>query len=1240
MGFPLDWTRIGAGVRADAGTPLVGRDAMPTNGRFAALLFLSIASLVVADPINRNRSDKPVAIAGSEDITFSLSPSTDVAPLTYRELPAGTVLNRVVVGGDDKSGVVSGVAEMVIYSNTLGREIIPWPGGFLVADDIATIAPDGCALTRFSFQVMGNENQSVDETRPYTVTYAMYDTCPEAFPRTSLADHLIQGTEGAVTLTDPAATTVEIDLSGLGVNSLTSMWLAITFDRDNCGTIGGAPALEGFSGDLISFPALGCSPNLGGFPNSPHASFNVEIYGEAETCPPRHIAYRNTREDGDSFNVGTDQVLVDDLTLLGGDCMLTSYEIALEGAGTYDIYLRRGCESDPPNSEWSPDGINTAIRGTYKRVVIGESNAESQIFRLPVEPPVLISGKVFLAVKPDNPDGGPILTAIRARIGSTGPEVRQMGELSECLQAILPSANSHGAMQATLICNGIAPTGACCDMFIKECVGGADEGEPCQLDSQCGDLGICDPLCREVAEVNCPSDPRIQYFQPSWREGDSCNPDPFDFSCGTGACCKPDDTCENLTERECEAVEPFDRPRQWQRGRYCGDSGQSCAFMGCLAREGDCTFADGNVGCNDQQCCENVCDGDWWCCHVEWDEICVRSQAMLCSVTIASATNADDDSVADASSPDEGIRAHEFLESTDEPLVLESDGDFDQRETPFDAPGVVPAIRLSGATAQQLVVERNGFVSVQVNVDAFGNNILGDAANEPSIAIDPTDPRRIVIGWRQFDTVSSNFRQAGWGYSHDAGQNWTFPGVLEPGVFRSDPVLAASPEGVFYYYSLTSDFTYDLYTSFDGGVTWPRSIPAAGGDKGWMIVDKTGGRGHGNIYAQWTFQGFGRSTDGGETFGGLTTGSMIHGTLAVGIDGEVYSVSRYGDVSVSLNAWDATQTAVFQTLGNIHPLGEAASIDGSNPNPGGLLNQGWIAVDHSESTTRGNVYFVGIGESSEGGSNIVFSRSLDGGHTWSDPIRVHDDSADSDAWQWFGTMSVAPNGRIDVIWNDSRTSGHSHLCELFYASSTNGGHTWSNNIPISPVFDSYLGWPNQRKIGDYYHMVSDNLGADVAYAATFNGEQDVYYLRIGPPSNDCNENGFPDRDDVSKGRSPDCDGDLLPDECERNFDGDEFIDDCDPDQDNDGVLNELDVCQRTGTNVPVTSDGRPLGDTTHTCDLGLRDYWRFLNCMTAGEAGLPSPREACWIAFDSDEDGDLSIRDFAIFQNGFEASSR
>src|SRR6476646_3381585 len=91
------------------------------------------------------------------------------------------------------------------------------------------------------------------------------------------------------------------------------------------------------------------------------------------------------------------------------------------------------------------------------------------------------------------------------------------------------------------------------------------------------------------------------------------------------------------------------------------------------------------------------------------------------------------------------------------------------------------------------------FTSYQVNVNGSGQNITGDAANEPSICVDPTNPTKMTIGWRQFNSVSSNFRQAGWGYTTNNGTSWTFPGVLENNVFRSDPVLASDDTGRFFY---------------------------------------------------------------------------------------------------------------------------------------------------------------------------------------------------------------------------------------------------------------------------------------------------------------------------------------------------------------------------------------------------------------------------------------------------------
>src|SRR5205814_1706902 len=101
-----------------------------------------------------------------------------------------------------------------------------------------------------------------------------------------------------------------------------------------------------------------------------------------------------------------------------------------------------------------------------------------------------------------------------------------------------------------------------------------------------------------------------------------------------------------------------------------------------------------------------------------------------------------------------------------------------------------------------MVSQEGPFTSRQVNVDGNGMNIVGDAANECSIAVDPTNGNRMVIGWRQFNSVTSNFRQSGRGYTSNGGATWTFPGVLENNVFRSDPVLDADDTGHFFYLSL------------------------------------------------------------------------------------------------------------------------------------------------------------------------------------------------------------------------------------------------------------------------------------------------------------------------------------------------------------------------------------------------------------------------------------------------------
>jgi len=51
-------------------------------------------------------------------------------------------------------------------------------------------------------------------------------------------------------------------------------------------------------------------------------------------------------------------------------------------------------------------------------------------------------------------------------------------------------------------------------------------------------------------------------------------------------------------------------------------------------------------------------------------------------------------------------------------------------------------------TSPRMVSPHGVFISYQANVDANGNNIVGDAANECTISVDPTNGSRMAIGWR------------------------------------------------------------------------------------------------------------------------------------------------------------------------------------------------------------------------------------------------------------------------------------------------------------------------------------------------------------------------------------------------------------------------------------------------------------------------------------------------------------
>lgn len=560
------------------------------NVTIRLMIFLWVPTVCVADekePDKSTRESEIVNTAIVENVAIDI-----VALDKVKIFPVSpdAQINRVIVGGG--SGSVTGSSEKLVYSNTLGIRITQVSPHLLIADDLSLNAPAGCELSRFTFQVVGRANPA-HIGGPFRVDYALYEFCP------STGGPVISGTQGFVEFADDyddAIQQVEIVIpADQSISLLPNIWLGLTTSRDNVGIIMGALPLIGFSEDRIDFPGFACNVGIGGFPSFGHASFNSEVYVR-DNCPDAFMGYHNKKSYKAGVNHGANVIITSNIELVVESCDMVGYEVGVRGPGLYTFELRKdnnGIRGEP-------------IEGTRKLFVRNENNFRPQSFYF--DPPIHLDKNVWITFKVNNGLGGWVSTESEATIGHT----------------------ISGVFYAIVTCAGQPPVGACCDMYIKECVGGHDDGEACLKNEHCKHPGTCEAVCREVPKMNCSFPFRGSSLQPKWMQGFTCDPDPFPFPCGAAACCRPDDTCENLTKNECDEVEPVDDSRQWQIGKYCGEQFQKCPYIACLRREGDCVLAHSNPGCERPFCCTDVCNADSYCCEVEWDRFCAVEAMDIC----------------------------------------------------------------------------------------------------------------------------------------------------------------------------------------------------------------------------------------------------------------------------------------------------------------------------------------------------------------------------------------------------------------------------------------------------------------------------------------------------------------------------------------------------------------------------------------------------------------------------------
>jgi len=126
-----------------------------------------------------------------------------------------------------------------------------------------------------------------------------------------------------------------------------------------------------------------------------------------------------------------------------------------------------------------------------------------------------------------------------------------------------------------------------------------------------------------------------------------------------------------------------------------------------------------------------------------------------------------------------------------------------------------------------------------------------------------------------------------------------------------------------------------------------------------------------------------------------------------------------------------------------------------------------------------------------GASEVYDRASYDGGKTWTEPRVLSDDDPKNYGGQFFPNIAIAPNGRVDVVWWDTRDMQGLRATDAYYTYSTDDGKTWSKNQRITQQsVDRKLGiWGNNYDIASQPGVASTNAYAVFGWDDTRNSDK-------------------------------------------------------------------------------------------------------------------------------------------------------
>jgi subtilisin-like proprotein convertase family protein len=448
------------------------------------------------------------------------------------------------------------------------------------------------------------------------------------------------------------------------------------------------------------------------------------------------------------------------------------------------------------------------------------------------------------------------------------------------------------------------------------------------------------------------------------------------------------------------------------------------------------------------------------------------------------------------------------------------------------------ALRAGGSGSPTSGGTTNRILPIAVN-DPTADTTAQDTQSETSVAVNGS---KAVIAYNDSGSnVGGASHFTGYAFTGTGGLGWTDAGTLPASALgdAGDPVLAVDKgTGAFYLSTLSfnTDDTIQVFKSTDGGQTFGAPVNGVPGfvnpsmDKEWMTVDNFAGTGQHNIYLCAINFGVSpaqirltTSTDQGATFGppggvAISTTGGQGCYVAVGPDHSVY-VFYYRGTGGGGQGGDNKLFVRKSTDQGVTfaPEVQVADLNTSTTNGDLQLNGGFRTNSFPHAAINpvsGHIVVVynddpNLASSADNG-DVFYTRSTNGGTTWSAPVRVNEIATRD---QYMPTVAIDPTGTRILFGYYSRDRDSANLAfhrqaRLGTMNTTTGAITFNKSFQLGPDTPPVRGQDpviNPVYMGDYDQIASTSGAFYMSWADNRNGnafhafQPDVRFAKVSVP---------------------------------------------------------------------------------------------------------------------------------------------